>query len=522
MPSSNKILADFPGFLFLRQSTPRRMLILCKDFAEGFCWIKSSFESHHETYMVLSDASNGVGGKTSTDSSADINFIEPGRLNDPTFEHFFNEIIIQGLSPDFSLLTHLLADDGVVTVFVESGAHSSIDDRFKLLGWVKNYSFHLFQVKATVFASVEDSFRSYPFQMFQTSFIGRLTTRIFMKLIKFRAFSNKYIYKISSHSQSLAQDPNNGVIFNTLKQSITSDIFIRKKRIAVLCDKNHVIKIPLSKLATTSIMENFTHIKSIKNKQIAVLENKLPMPVECNTDEFPYYAKETRCNGVIASTYTFKLFYLRGIIRNSAHLLADFQLFTVKHKLIDDELFHNLIGFYIDYLKVRAKGENSFIFDRLKFLLSMRLINHMVPLVTSHGDYSYGNIIVSLRDFNISGIIDWDKSKENQLPLIDLLHLLTTKNKHVNEKYLGKYILYVLLPNRIRGWEKQLVTDYLHKINFDISLWDVLVVVYWLQRCHLWYLSKTNDPDNLSASEQDWIDSSLHNIVQKVVDTFQK
>ena len=94
MPSSNKILVDFPGYLFLRHNMPQRMLILCKDFAEGLCWIKSSFESHHETYMVLSDASNSVGGKTSAGSSADINFIKPGGLNDSTFEHFFNEIII--------------------------------------------------------------------------------------------------------------------------------------------------------------------------------------------------------------------------------------------------------------------------------------------------------------------------------------------------------------------------------------------------------------------------------------------
>ena len=51
----------------------------------------------------------------------------------------------------------------------------------------------------------------------------------------------------------------------------------------------------------------------------------------------------------------------------------------------------------------------------------------MVFVVFSHGDFGYGNILYDSRTASLSGVIDWDTSRDVELPGVDFINLLIQK-----------------------------------------------------------------------------------------------
>ena len=72
-----------------------------------------------------------------------------------------------------------------------------------------------------------------------------------------------------------------------------------------------------------------------------------------------------------------------------------------------------------------------------KYLLE-QLSDKEVFVAVSHGDFGYGNVLCENKTGNLSGVFDWDTSRDVELPGVDFFNLLIQKyraHSRMDESY---------------------------------------------------------------------------------------
>ncbi len=112
-----------------------------------------------------------------------------------------------------------------------------------------------------------------------------------------------------------------------------------------------------------------------------------------------------------------------------------------------DEPFENLISQFFDG-NVPAQYQSAITNIRNK--LYADLIDRELYVSWIHGDYSPANILVNPSGNNVTGIVDWDLARTNELPQLDLMHLLISIRMERTQRELG-HVVSSLLKNQ--DWE---------------------------------------------------------------------
>ena len=121
--------------------------------------------------------------------------------------------------------------------------------------------------------------------------------------------------------------------------------------------------------------------------------------------------------------------------------------------------------------------------DQLEAQLQAGLIGRELPFAWSHGDYWPGNILVCHASGALSGIVDWDRASPQQLPLLDILHLLAYSRKMRRRTELGEEIVSYLLPEAFAPQERALLDETLERLGLprDSGFYRAAALLYWLQ-----------------------------------------
>lgn len=160
------------------------------------------------------------------------------------------------------------------------------------------------------------------------------------------------------------------------------------------------------------------------------LKNLLPIPLGSRQILGGVIFVENLMEGVLAWKVNRR--GLQKIIHSEAKkFITQFQYHTKQKIFIgDDEL----------YYLIRADLERIETYPDINLLLLVeikssvneicrRLIGRKMFLTASHGDFSYGNILVDPVSGELKGVIDWDTGRILDLPGVDLLTLEVQKNR---------------------------------------------------------------------------------------------
>jgi aminoglycoside phosphotransferase (APT) family kinase protein len=101
-------------------------------------------------------------------------------------------------------------------------------------------------------------------------------------------------------------------------------------------------------------------------------------------------------------------------------------------------------------------------------------------MVVQHGDLKLENVLIDPKTSLINGIIDWDFSEIEGLPLLDLLHLLASRRRVLEKRKLEDIITDVVIPINFSVWEKNIIYRYLDAIGMEKSLLSSFVILYWI------------------------------------------
>ncbi len=112
-----------------------------------------------------------------------------------------------------------------------------------------------------------------------------------------------------------------------------------------------------------------------------------------------------------------------------------------------DEPFENLIFQFFDG-NIPAQYQTAI--SNIRNKLYADLIDRELYVSWIHGDYSPANILVNPSGYNVTGIVDWDLARTNELPQLDLMHLLISIRMERTQSELG-HVVSSLLKNQ--DWE---------------------------------------------------------------------
>lgn len=159
---------------------------------------------------------------------------------------------------------------------------------------------------------------------------------------------------------------------------------------------------------------------------------------------------------------------------------------TCKQVKVGNDEFDAIIGSDLKYIQQFCR--NDLEVTRLLVSINEHLLKHLIGkdvfVVFSHGDFGYGNILCDSKTGSLSGVIDWDTSRETELPGVDFINLLIQKfraQSSMDESYkaASQWIeSEQLLPIKIRGqlYEKFGITDK------NLKLYSLVVVLHLMGR----------------------------------------
>ena len=168
--------------------------------------------------------------------------------------------------------------------------------------------------------------------------------------------------------------------------------------------------------------------------------------------------------------------------------------------LVDKQLVYTWVKAPIKNIAVYALNPSTYdlyhnVINQMQHRLQAAIIGREVCVSWIHGDYSPANILVDPSGSQVTGIVDWDLARSNELPLFDLLHLLISIRMESQKREMGRIVSDLLIKRDWSPAELKLIQAVGQDLRgSSIELQDLLLLT-WLRHVNA-NVMKTSRFDN--------------------------
>ena len=153
---------------------------------------------------------------------------------------------------------------------------------------------------------------------------------------------------------------------------------------------------------------------------------------------------------------------------------------TAERALLSDAWFEREIEEPLRAIEAVAGSGAGASSDWLRRTLRSQLVGREMPLVRSHGDFTGSNCLYD-RDGRLSGVVDWELSREDALPLLDLLQSIDLPAEHASD---GRWLRSELILDAAAGRgpldDAAEIREYTQAIGVDRQLVTPLLLMHWI------------------------------------------
>lgn len=243
--------------------------------------------------------------------------------------------------------------------------------------------------------------------------------------------------------------------------------------------KGIIIRFPLDSYLFNRSRQNATILQKLNERK-----NHLPIQVPNHIFEGKYqsqpYFVETMLDGVSFDPTTFSMRSNIKLFKKAAQILTDFHNNTSQEYNIDETIFSEL--FEKPFAKLIAISGNEYVEDieHIKHYLRNSMLKKKLKLVWMHGDFIAENILIKPRTLDISGLIDWDLSKKNALPLVDILCFIISNYALLDRKRWNQLFIGNILPLKLTDCQAEIFYEYMKKISIPQDMGLPLSIMFWI------------------------------------------
>lgn len=279
---------------------------------------------------------------------------------------------------------------------------------------------------------------------------------------------------------------------------------IKKTSTIVIITDGMVVRVPLDKVSAARCRLNKIMLEKLTKTTIASFAPRF-LYVGKFADKV-YYCEERLPGYAIDIPIT----RMDELVLRAADFITEFHQATACNIIIDETNFKKLFGREFKrsypYLndEYRAKAE------QIEMLIKKQLLGKRFKTVWFHGDYNIENILFDIRTWQIEGIIDWDLSRRQGLPLLDLFYLLIYKDSLLSKDKVTAIFTDRFMKLNFNDIERKVITEYQNRIKISNELLTPMLVMFWVNHIVERYRQQLTD-NSLQAGN--WIRENLYNII---------
>ena len=159
-----------------------------------------------------------------------------------------------------------------------------------------------------------------------------------------------------------------------------------------------------------------------------------------------------------------------NIANQAIDILTRIQSKSTKRATIDGEILYKLVLTPLKRLKqVIYNNIDDPIISILEDYFVESFSGETIPLTLYHGDYSIDNIMIEPKTDKVTGVIDWDYSDINGLPLMDLLFFIVTLEKGKTQDTIGQIYSEKIAYNTYTSTERKWISQYCSALELNPS-----------------------------------------------------
>ena len=260
------------------------------------------------------------------------------------------------------------------------------------------------------------------------------------------------------------------------------------------------------------VIPKVTRVLAWRRKEIGIVDTvrrlspylaaRLPrLYTECSAGGVTYFA----ISEIPGMTVDRRTRHLERLTRKAVDFLTRFHQISAREIVIDDAAFENLFGAIVRQV-IATYPETQPIMQRIEAHLRRAVRGQRMVTVWLHGDYKLENLIFDKKTLEINGIIDWEHSREHNLPWLDLLYLLTYNRIVSQGRDFFEVYRDVILPENHSDHEKSIITAYAGTLPVTADMKTVLTCLFFLHHIgfrYIYIMRQEGDRRNIFSALDD-------------------
>ncbi len=200
-------------------------------------------------------------------------------------------------------------------------------------------------------------------------------------------------------------------------------------------------------------------------------------------------------------------------IIKAADFIGSFHSVTSHSTQINDHVYKRLINNTLSRLSAHGNGSSVRELDHLKAAMRRSFYGATIPTVWFHGDYKIENLLFSKDGKTINGVIDWDLSRKEGLPLLDVLYLLLYRDhmatgREMHDTFINRY-----LKSGFDQFEKTIIERYMARLGIKTDLLQPLLIMFWIHHITHRYQAQLESSESACLL---WKEENIHNALQAI------
>lgn len=268
-----------------------------------------------------------------------------------------------------------------------------------------------------------------------------------------------------------------------------------------------IIRVPLSPIARRHAERNATATREIHADDTipSQVRERLPRPLDEGVYDGVAYFVETQIRGRGADTLDPPLLRDRAFRAGVGFAITLHG--ATSEALVDETAFDAVAGENINAVERLVHDEAyEAVFTYMRAYLRRELIG--LPLVRQIGDFALSNLIIDPVDASLAGVIDWDRSRPQGLPLLDVVHL-SASSSWAASMWAGDFVIRMFSAPPQDAAQHESLKTYRDHIGIPASAVRALCLAWWLDFINARL-------DTTAPLDDAWITRNVRNVLSNV------
>jgi hypothetical protein len=250
-----------------------------------------------------------------------------------------------------------------------------------------------------------------------------------------------------------------------------------------------VVRMPCSPLAVARARQNHAALEAIQRSRTGISVDLVPKPLGHGAIGSQSYFVETCVPGTPREARVAPIDWESQAVE----LITALHVSTARRRLLTDSWFQQNVEPALESIERSDRaGETRRALTWLRSLLRHLLIGRELPLVFSHGDFTGSNCLYDARG-RLSGVVDWELSRPDALPLLDLLQCFDLPAEYRDGRWQRAELVFDAVEGRGALSDAPALTRYVSMLGLPDDVIPALLLMHWVDHAGARVLARQPD-----------------------------